>query len=107
MSIFKDLICHGKEDRCLSLFGHRLPICSRCTGFYSGILMGFLSKPLFFNFDVKFLFIFSLIGLLPLGVDGIFQELTDYESSNVVRLATGLFCGIFIGMDIFWIFFLS
>ena len=107
MSRLREFICHGKEERCLTVFGQKLPICSRCTGFYSGILIGFISKPLFSNFDVEFLFIFSLIGLIPLGIDGIFQEVTDHESSNVIRLSTGLFCGLFIGMDIYWIFFLS
>ena len=107
MTRVRDLICHGKEDRCLVLFGHRLPICSRCTGFYSGILMGFLLNSLFFYNDGRALFIFSLIGLIPIGIDGLFQKFTDYESCNLIRLSTGLFCGMFIGMDLFWIVFLS
>lgn len=107
MTRVRDLICHGKEDRCLVLFGHRLPICSRCTGFYSGILIGFLLNSLFFYNDARALFIFSLVGLIPMGLDGFLQEFTEYESNNMIRLSTGMLAGIFIGMDIYWIVFLS
>ncbi|MFW6375674.1 MAG: DUF2085 domain-containing protein [Thermoplasmatota archaeon] len=107
MKIVRKFICHGQEDRCLILFGHKLPICSRCTGFYSGILIGFLLNFLFFDIGARALFILSLIGLIPLGFDGSIQRFTEYESNNITRLSTGLFCGIFIGMDIFWIVFLS
>jgi len=107
MNRVRDFICHGKKDRCLTLFGYRFPICSRCTGFYSGIGVGFLLYFLFFDFSAELLFIFSIISLLPLFIDGALQELTGYESTNVRRLFTGLVCGLFIGMDLAWILFFS
>lgn len=105
MSRFGEFICHGEKDRCFTVLGHRLPICSRCTGFYSGIVVGLLLHSLFFDFDVLFLFVLSIISLIPMSVDGLLQEFTDYESTNTIRLLTGLICGLLIGMDLSWILF--
>jgi uncharacterized membrane protein len=34
-----------------------------------------------------------LAGLVPIGIDGGLQLVTDYESNNILRLATGLLAG--------------
>jgi hypothetical protein len=37
------------------------------------------------------------LGLIPIAVDGFTQHLTDYESTNPVRVVTGLLCGLVLG----------
>ncbi len=36
---FFRLQCHGLADRVLTVAGHRLPVCSRCTGIYVGLAL--------------------------------------------------------------------
>lgn len=38
-----------------------------------------------------------VLGLVPMGVDGFTQLLTNYESTNPVRVITGLFSGLVMG----------
>ena len=45
----------------------------------------------------------AAIFVIPMGVDGFTQLLTDYESNNVLRLVTGLGFGLILG----WIFVAS
>jgi hypothetical protein len=36
------LTCHRLPDRTMSLFGSKMPMCSRCTGIVSGLGLGLL-----------------------------------------------------------------
>jgi hypothetical protein len=45
-----------------------------------------------------FAFLIWGLFLLPIGVDGFYQLLTPYESTNPVRLVTGFFGGIALGV---------
>jgi uncharacterized membrane protein len=87
--------CHQLPERSFFLFGHKLAVCSRCTGIYFGALISTLVYPLPLKVDNiktpgKWLLICSLI---PLGLDGGIQMITSYESNNLLRFVTGVIFG--------------
>ena len=87
-------VCHQYEARSLSIFGHKLAVCSRCNGIYFGALLGTLLYP-FVRFrkqwSVRTLWIISI---LPMVVDVFLNGFGVYASSITTRLATGAFFGV-------------
>ena len=79
--------CHQMPERSFFVGGYQLPLCARCTGIVIGHLLGIAAS--FFRMD-SFL---SLIGTLPLMIDGMVQKYTSYESTNMRRLITGILYG--------------
>jgi uncharacterized membrane protein len=51
------------------------------------------------NLDEKFIFVI-IIGLIPIGIDGIGQLLMLWESTNIMRVITGLLIGVVCGISI-------
>ena len=97
------LICHGIPDRCFFIAGVPMPICARCTAIYGGLAAGII---LFWVVGAfrrlpseisarRILF----IAAIPLVVDGLTQLVRLRESTNLLRLETGLLLGIFLA---FW-----
>jgi len=97
-----DRLCHQKPERSLFINGNQMPFCSRCTAIWLGLVIG-LGFMMFFRvkLDEK-LFFLIIICLLPIGIDGIGQLLDFWESTNIIRVLTGIFagavCGIAIGV---------
>lgn len=88
--------CHQRTDRSFFYNEKQLPLCARCTGELIGIL---LSVFLFLFVRPHFFVCFLLC--IPLVLDGFAQKLTAYESTNAMRLLTGILFGIgLVGM--FW-----
>ena len=84
------VICHKKPERSFFWKGKQFPVCARCTGIY----LGYLSFPLF-NFD--FLHISSIVSaaiILPTIIDGLAQAYLKRESTNFIRVTTGIIGGI-------------
>lgn len=84
------------------LTGYKLPVCARDIGIYVGLLLGAILYSLVRDLDDKTPFhpIFLLLAIVPLGLDGTIQLLSEtgalpflYESTNLIRLATGLLAG--------------
>jgi len=88
------VMCHGLESRCLILWDTAMPICSRCVAIYGGVIIGILA--------------FASIGLLrshppplsglialtlPLALDGISQAIGLRESTNELRVVSGILAG--------------
>ncbi len=95
-----DRLCHQRADRSFFLGGNELPFCARCTGVWLGLFLGlvvmaFVAVPL----DSRLAWVF-VVGLLPLMVDGGGQLLGLWESTNVVRLVTGVLAGVVGGLGI-------
>ena len=115
---FGDLNCHQKSERSWEINGNQLAICVRDVGLFLGLFIGALfwrSKGLnrwtvrdsflsvFKDEQIHSLYIrdkrmfamilFLSIGALPIGFDGFYQLLTDYESTNTIRLITGTLAG--------------
>ena len=96
---YKNLICHRKPERSFFIKGHQFPVCARCTGFYTGLII-FLIYDYFFNIDYSLnLLICSIILLIPTAIDGFTQLLNCRQSNNTLRFITGVIGGI--GLIIF------
>ena len=92
-----DLNCHQLSHRSYSYNDNQMSFCARDTGIFLGLVIGFmyasrkrtvLSLPL------------VIAALIPIGLDGTIQLLTDYESTNTKRLITGLIAGAVTGVAI-------
>ncbi len=80
--------CHQKASRSYFIKNYQMPICARCLGLTIGYILGFC----FFNSSINIIAYILLI--IPLIIDGLLQLKTNYESTNLKRLITGIFAGI-------------
>jgi len=97
------LICHSRPERSFSFRGKKLPICSRCTGFYLFLVLGVAAALLFVpagSVSYTLLFFVTVVAIGPLAVDGLTQLLGLRESDNYTRFSTGSLAGALIGVDI-------
>lgn len=95
-----DRLCHQKADRSFFINENQMPFCSRCTAIWLGLTIG-LGLMVFYKIelDERFL-ILIVIGIAPIGIDGVGQLLSLWESTNIVRLITGLLAGFVCGIAI-------
>ncbi|HKR65808.1 MAG TPA: DUF2085 domain-containing protein [Thermoanaerobaculia bacterium] len=92
------VLCHGIPERCLLLFGVPMPICARCTAIYAGMLLGlaaFVIAPLLRERVMR---AFAFAALVPMGIDGLTQLAGLRESTNPLRIATGVIAGFAFGL---------
>jgi uncharacterized membrane protein len=92
------LFCHGIPERCFTVWGVPMPICARCTAIYLGLtasLFVFFLLPRMTEFAAR---VMLLIAVTPLAVDGLTQLVRLRESTNALRMATGLVAGIAFGL---------
>ena len=87
--------CHGIVSRCFLLWGAPMPICARCTGIYLGLFAGLtifllLGRTGRIAFPTSALF----VSIAPLALDGVSQALRLRESTNELRIVTGLIAGV-------------
>lgn len=95
-----DHLCHQRIDRSLFLNGNEMPFCSRCTAIWLGLAIG-LGFMLFFTLELnEKLLLAIVVGFAPIGIDGIGQLFGFWESTNLVRILTGLPAGIICGIAI-------
>jgi len=104
------LMCHGIPHRCLTILGTPMPICARCVGIYGGFLVSLVAFPIVMKTAdsrqrtagphprllsaVRWLL---SIAALPIFIDGMTQAMGLRESTNPLRLATGLMVGAAFG----------
>jgi len=95
-----DRMCHQKAERSFFINGNEMPFCSRCTALWLGLAIG-LGIMVFYlmELDEKFIFVL-IIGIVPMGIDGVGQILGLWKSTNLIRLITGLLAGIVCGIAI-------
>jgi len=95
-----DRLCHQKAERSFFINDNQMPFCSRCTAIWLGMAIG-LGVIIFYkiSLDEKFL-IAIVLGMVPIGVDGVGQLFNFWESTNVIRVITGLMIGIVCGIAI-------
>ncbi|PQZ54708.1 hypothetical protein CQZ94_17480 [Bacillus sp. MYb209] len=97
--------CHRIPKRSFHKLQKHIPLCARCTG----MLIGFCMFPIYFLITPSFtlplmLFFFAQI---PLLIDGFTQKWKWRNSTNLLRVTTGLLSGngmgLFIASSIIWI----
>lgn len=104
---FTRYICHRIPERSFFIKGHQFPVCTRCTGFYAGLVV-YLIFRLFYRhpYDLKMLIV-SMILMVPVAIDGFTQYFGPRESTNTLRFITGFIGGvgliIFLKIIIGWI----
>jgi uncharacterized membrane protein len=99
-----DRLCHQKAERSFFINGNEMPFCSRCTAIWLGLAIG-LGLMMLYTIQLNEKFLFAIIiGIVPVGIDGVGQLLGFWESTNIIRLITGVLagtvCGIAIGLII-------
>jgi uncharacterized membrane protein len=88
------IFCHGIPRRCLTLWGVPMPICARCTAIYGGALLGLALMRLMPWMSERTARFVMYAAATPLGIDGLTQLTTLRESTNTLRLITGVIGGI-------------
>jgi uncharacterized membrane protein len=95
-----DRLCHQKADRTLFLNENEMPFCSRCTAIWFGLAIG-LGFMVLYTIELNEKFLIALIAaLFPISIDGIGQLIGFWESTNLIRIFTGLPVGIICGIAI-------
>jgi len=95
-----DSLCHQIAERSFFINGNQMPFCSRCTAIWLGLAIG-LGVMVFYKIQLDGKFIFAIIiGLIPVGIDGLGQNFGFWESTNAIRVVTGLIIGIVCGVAI-------
>jgi uncharacterized membrane protein len=87
-------LCHGIPARCLELWNVPMPICARCTAIYAGLLAGivlFLILPRIQALLARRILLFAVV---PMFIDGLTQLAGLRESTNLLRIETGLLAGV-------------
>ena len=86
-------LCHRKPERSFFIKGHQFPVCARCTGFYTTLIL-FLIINCFYTLHYTFeSFLIGIILIIPCAIDGITQYFGYRESNNTLRFITGLIAG--------------
>jgi uncharacterized membrane protein len=91
-------MCHGMPERCLELFGVAMPICARCVGVYAGLFAGLLLFLVLPALREKTVRIAAFVAVTPLALDGFTQLFGLRESTNPLRVATGIAAGLAFGI---------
>jgi len=89
--------CHRLPERSIKCFGLEKFFCSRCIGIFFGGIIGIG----FITFNVHIPISSAIVLIIPLIVDGLTQAAGLRESTNVLRLLTGVLFGFaLIGVKI-------
>ncbi|GAI04707.1 unnamed protein product [marine sediment metagenome] len=77
----------------------RTPVASsRCTAIWLGIAIG-LGFMVLYTIELNEKFLFAIIiSLVPIGVDGVGQLFGFWESTNIIRVTTGILIGVACGV---------
>ncbi len=90
-----DVNCHQKLHRSYSYNDNQMPFCARDVGIFAGLAIGFTYA---LGRRIELTLPLILLSLVPIGIDGTVQLLTDYESTNTKRVITGLIAGCATGI---------
>jgi uncharacterized membrane protein len=89
------IFCHQRPDRSYFIEGHKLAVCSRCTGLYAGFAFTLLIYPLLRSLrnvstpPRKVLF----LAAVPLLIDFSLTFFGVWENTHTSRLLTGVLLG--------------
>lgn len=83
-------MCHQKPERSFHFKGKQFPLCARCTGILIGYLVGIVLACITKCSN----YLWMLLLVIPMIIDGSIQLVFKKESNNLRRLITGMFGGI-------------
>lgn len=89
-----DVNCHQQADRSFFLNDNQMPFCARDVGLLTGAVIGLAA---FVILGRKAPWVWLLVLLAPMALDGVAQAMTEYESSNALRMITGTVAGFAAG----------
>lgn len=92
------VMCHGRIERSLALFDVPMPICARCTGIYVGLLAGLAFFAVLPAIREEVMRRISFAAVTPLAIDGLTQLAGFRESTNTLRVITGVVAGLAFGL---------
>ena len=120
---FGDLNCHNLGERSWTINGNQMPVCVRDLGIFAGLMVGgaivhrrSVNRWTVTDTALSVLpeswqesiyrrrwrhvafYGFAALTVVPLGVDGFTQLLTDYESNPLTRMLTGIPFGTGLGL---------
>jgi uncharacterized membrane protein len=95
-SLFR-VFCHGIPSRCLMMWNVPMPICARCFAIYVGMFAGLFSFFVLPWIQERVMRVVLYVAVTPLAIDGITQALRLRESTNGLRMATGIAAGLAFG----------
>ncbi len=116
MDVVGSAICGRIPDHSFHIAGRQLPMCARCTGTFTGALLGFAGLLLLGKRKAAQMPPVPVVGLLVgfiflMGIDGVnsYAALVLgrpllYEPHNLLRLATGTLHGLALSIIVFPIF---
>jgi uncharacterized membrane protein len=116
MDLVGSAICGRIPDHSFHIAGRQLPLCARCTGTFTGALLGFAGLLLLGKRKAAQMPPAPVVGLLVgfiflMGIDGVNSYLTLllgrpflYQPHNLLRLATGTLHGLALSIIVFPIF---
>jgi uncharacterized membrane protein len=89
------IFCHQRPDRSYFIEGHKLAVCSRCTGLYAGFAITLLLYPLIRSLRIATNppRIFLILAAIPLAVDFSMTFFGIWENTHTSRLLTGALLG--------------
>jgi uncharacterized membrane protein len=95
------LSCHQLPSRSWFICGAKLGVCVRCLATYlffipmgAALFIRSAREWLIRRSFLKFVLPISLAFLSPLVIDGLLQLITPWESTNLLRFATGALAGV-------------
>jgi uncharacterized membrane protein len=94
-------LCHQIASRSFHLFGEPLAVCGRCSAIYFGFLAGTIIYPLYRMRKGSPRApqpgrMYLILSILPVLVDFTLEAAGVYDSSNVIRAATGAWFGVML-----------
>ena len=92
---FGDAECHQLANRSFFINDNQMPFCARDVGLFVGLAVA-SGVATFVRYKIHPLLM--LAGLVPIAVDGGLQMVTEYESNNALRVATGLLAGAVLAL---------
>lgn len=90
-----DMFCTEISGHSYYLNGNQMPFCARCTSIFIGLVVGMLIAIVF---DPKVNIFLIVLAFIPILIDGGLQLLTSYQSTNPLRVITGLLAGVAVSL---------
>ncbi len=83
-------MCHQMPERSFHIRGKQFPLCARCTGILAGYFLGIILACITGCSN----YLYYLLLLIPMIIDGTVQLVFKIESNNIRRFITGIMGGV-------------